>query len=93
MIIGVLHLELAIDTADSLKQKRVVLNRLRDHVRRRFNVSFAEIAENEIWNRAELAVVTAANQQRHANRVLSKVVDFVNSHRDCEIEDFSMEFL
>jgi len=93
MIIGVLHLELTIDTADSLKEKRVVLNRLRDHVRRRFNVSFAEVGENDVWNRADLAVATVANQQQFANQVLSKVAAFVESSRDCDVEDVSMEFL
>jgi len=93
MIIGVLHIELTIETADSLKEKRVVLNRLRDHVRRRFNVSFAEVGENDVWNRADLAVATVANQQQFVNRVLSKVAEFIESSRDCDVEDFSMEFL
>ena len=93
MIIGILHIELAIDDAYSLKQKRAVLNRIRDRVRRSFNVSFAEVDDNDLWNRACLAVVTVSNQQRHANRVLSKVVEMIENVRECELEDYSMEFL
>ena len=93
MIIGVLQIELAIDQAYSLKEKRVVLNRLRDHVRRNFNVSFAEVEDNDIWNRACIAIVVVANQQRFANQVLSKVVDTIEGRRDCVLEDYTMEFL
>jgi len=93
MIIGILQIELAIDSAYSLKEKRAVLNRIRDRVRRNFNVSLAEIDDYNLWNRACLAVVIVANEQRHANRVLSKVVELIEAVRECELEDYSMEFL
>ncbi len=93
MRIGVLQVELAIDQAYSLKEKRVVLNRLRDFIRRNFNVSFAEVGDNEVWNRACLAIVIVANEQRFANQVLSKVVDALEDSRDCVLEDYSLEFL
>ena len=93
MIIGVLTVELALDGSFSLKDKRAVLNSLRERVRRKFNVSIAEVDENEIWNRACLGIVTVSNQQQHANRVLSKVVTLLETFRDCVVDDYSMEFL
>ena len=93
MIIGALTMELRIDGAFSLKDKRAVLNRVRDRVRRKFNVSLAEVDANEVWNRACIGIVTVSNEQVHANRVLSKVVAFFEADRECEVEDFSMEFL
>ncbi len=47
MIVGVLELELAIPSADSLKAKRMVLRSLKDRVRRQFNVSVAELEDND----------------------------------------------
>ncbi|MBN2450014.1 MAG: DUF503 domain-containing protein [Lentisphaeria bacterium] len=93
MVIGVLTLEIAIEGAFSLKEKRMTVNRIRDRVRQTFNVAVAEVDDQDIWNRACIAVVAVSNEQPHANAMLSKVVDFVGRIRDCEIDDYSIEFL
>lgn len=92
MIVGVLTLEIDIESAYSLKDKRAVLNRIRDRVRSTFNVAIAEVDENEVWNHACLGVVTISNDQRHCNEMLSKVVAFVETIRDCELDDYSIDF-
>lgn len=92
MIVGVLTLEIDIESAYSLKEKRAVLNRIRDRVRNTFNVAIAEVDDNEVWNHACLGVVTISNDQRHANEMLSKVVEFVQKIRDCELDDYSLDF-
>jgi uncharacterized protein YlxP (DUF503 family) len=93
MVVGVLTLDISIDGAFSLKEKRMTVNRIRDRVRQRFNVAVAEVEENEIWNAACMGVVAISNDQRHVNEMLSKVVAFVETIRDCEVEDFSIEFI
>lgn len=93
MIIGVLELDLDIPAAYSLKDKRVVLNRIRDRVRQKFNVAIAEVDNQDIWNHATLGVVTLSNQQRHANQMLSNVVAFVETIGDCVLADVTMEFI
>lgn len=93
MVIGLLTIELEIPEANSLKEKRMVLNRMRDKVRQKFNVAIAEVDENEVWNRAVLGVVTVSNDQVFSNQVLSKVMDLVETIRGCRVEDFTMEFL
>ena len=93
MVIGVLTIEVSIDGAFSLKEKRVTVNRIRDRVRRKFNVAVAEVGDNDVWNHACIGVAAVSNQQKHANQILSRVIEFVKTIRDCEVEDFSMEFL
>lgn len=93
MILGILTIDLDIDHAQSLKDKRAVLNRVKDRVRNKFNVSIAEIEGNEVWNYACLGVVVVSNEQKFANQVLSKVVDLVDEIRDCELGDYGMEFI
>lgn len=93
MVIGSLILEIEIPHAYSLKDKRAVLNRLRDRVRQKFNVSVAEVEENEIWNHAVVAVVAVSNQQRFCNQILSKAAEFIETLPDSVVEDISMEFI
>ena len=93
MVIGVLQFELTIPGADSLKAKRMVLRSLKDRVRRNFNVSIAEVDDNDLWQGAMLAVVVVANDKRFANQVLSKIVDFVERTHDLVIDDYSISFI
>ncbi len=93
MLIGLLTLELNIPDAMSLKAKRSVLNRIKDRVRNKFNVSISEIEDQDVWNYACLGVCIITNDQRFANQVLDKVVDLVEEMRDCDIADHSLEFM
>ena len=93
MVVGVLTLDVSIEGAFSLKEKRMVVNRIRDRVRNRFNVGVAEVDDNDVWNFACIGVVAVSNQQQHVNEVLSKVAEFVGNIRDCELEDYQIDFV
>jgi uncharacterized protein len=90
MVAGVLQIELTIPAADSSKAKRMVIKSLKDRIRRNFNVSVAEVDDNDRWQSAVLAVVVASNERRFANQVLSKVVDFITESRGLVVEDYRL---
>ena len=72
MVIGLLSIELHVPGAGSLKDKRMVLRRIKDRLKK-FNVSVAEVAHQDLWQRAALAVVTVSSDQTHADRELAAV--------------------
>lgn len=64
MTIGVYVLEIHLQDAHSLKEKRQVLRRMKDRFRSRFNVSVAESAEHaDLWQRGELTLVSVAGDR------------------------------
>lgn len=71
--IGVLTLELRIEGAHSLKDKRHVVKSLKDRLRAKFNVSVAEIDFQDIWQRSVLAAVTVSADHSRAESVLQAV--------------------
>jgi uncharacterized protein YlxP (DUF503 family) len=73
--IGVLTLELRLEDSHSLKEKRHVVQSLKDRLRSRFNVSVAEIDHQDTWQRATLAAVTVSSDHVHAEKVLRGVED------------------
>src|SRR5436309_14325039 len=79
MVVGVLRLALLIRGARSLKDKRSALKRIVDRVRARYNVSIAEVGDNDIWQRALVGVTAVANDRSFVNEVLDKAV------RDAEL--------
>ena len=60
MTVGLLTLELYLPLSQSLKDKRMVLRRLKDRVGA-MNVSVAEVAHQDLWQRAGLGIVTVAS--------------------------------
>ncbi len=72
MIVGVAGWELEILGARSLKEKRSVVRSLKDRLRTRFNVSVAETAYQDLWQRAEITVSTVAGDQRRVDEVLDR---------------------
>jgi uncharacterized protein len=68
--VGVLTLELWIETSHSLKDKRQVVRSLKDRLRDKFNVSVAEIDGLDSWQNSVVAVVTVANDRTYAEQVL-----------------------
>jgi len=73
MIIGVIAWELEIFGCQSLKEKRSVVKSLKDRLHARFNVSVAETAHHEAWQRAELTACVVSGDRRHAESVLASV--------------------
>jgi uncharacterized protein YlxP (DUF503 family) len=72
-VIGVLTLELHIEEAHSLKEKRHLVKGLKDRLRHRFNVSVAEIDYQDQWQRALVAAVTVSSDRNRAAQVLEAV--------------------
>jgi uncharacterized protein YlxP (DUF503 family) len=78
MFVGVARVGLQIPDSGSLKAKRQILRRVTDRVKARFNASVAEVNEQDLWQRATLAVAVVGNESRHVNEQLDKIVDFID---------------
>ena len=74
MPVGLLTLELHIAEAHSLKDKRQVLRSLKDRLRAHFNVAVAELDFEDTWQRSVIGVVTLANEDRHVEETLQRVL-------------------
>jgi uncharacterized protein YlxP (DUF503 family) len=85
---------LFIGDSHSLKDKRMVVRRIKDLVRGKFNASIAEVAENDLWQRAVLGLAVLGNEGRFVETQLDEVVRFVQGQAEVtnterEIQTFS----
>jgi len=71
--VGVLTMELRIEHAHSLKEKRQVIQTLRDRLRHKFNVSVAEIDDQEMHNSSVIAAAVVSSSRNFAEKVLRGV--------------------
>jgi uncharacterized protein YlxP (DUF503 family) len=74
MPVGLLTLELHIQHAQSLKDKRQVLRSLKDRLRAKFNVAVAELEHHDTWQRSVVGVVTLSNEERQLQESLQHVL-------------------
>ena len=91
--IGVLTLELRLESSHSLKDKRHVVQSLKDRLRSKFNVAVAEIDAQDLWQRAVVAAVTVSSDHVFAEKVLRAVEDEAAQILGGELADSTLEWL
>jgi len=94
MNIGVCRISLRLPENLSLKGKRRVMKSITTQLRNKFNVSVAEVDNQNLWQLATLGICCVSNDKRYTNQVLSKVVDFIVDGRfEVEILDYEIEIV
>jgi uncharacterized protein YlxP (DUF503 family) len=94
-MIASLTLELRIEHAQSLKDKRQVVRSLKDRLRGSFNVSVAELDPSNLWNQATIGVVAISHSHDYLDGLMKNVeraaTRICNNH-GAEIADSFVEF-
>lgn len=63
-------------------------------IRNKFEVSVAEVGENDAWQRATMGVAVVSNDARHCAHILSEIIDYVQASRlDAEVTDVESEVI
>jgi uncharacterized protein YlxP (DUF503 family) len=93
MIVGLCTVELFIPDGHSLKAKRQVLLSLKDRLRDKFNVSVAEVGEQDLWQKAVLGIACVANESAYVNQVLDQAVNLIRSVPSVELVQARIELL
>ena len=96
MPIAFLTLELSIEAAQSLKDRRQVVRSLKDRLRTSFNVSVAELDNAELWNRATVGVVSISGSRDYLDGLMKNVerlASRIANNCGAEVSDSWIEFL
>jgi uncharacterized protein YlxP (DUF503 family) len=95
MPVAFLSLELHIENAHSLKDRRQVVRSLKDRLRASFNVSVAELDSTALWNRATIGVVSISDSRDYLDGLMKKVerqaARIANNH-GADLADSFLEF-
>ncbi|MBP3038367.1 DUF503 family protein [Bacillaceae bacterium Marseille-Q3522] len=92
-MIGQVTCECMIYDAQSLKEKRAVLKRILTRLTNKLNVSVAEIAYQDTWQRTKIAIVTVASARVAAERELSNALKLLDSFPEMERTITKFEWL
>jgi len=95
-MIAVLTLEIRIEGAHSLKDKRQVMRSLKDKLRASFNVSTAELDQTDLWQRGTIGVVSISSSKDYLRGLMENVERAANriaNNAGGEVVDSFVEFL
>ncbi|MEB3195910.1 MAG: DUF503 domain-containing protein [Candidatus Sericytochromatia bacterium] len=94
MIVGIARVELELTDIGSLKDKRSIVKPIVQKLMNQFAVMAAEVDSLDDTEAATLGLVLCANEQAHANRVLSKAIDWLEHHQfEAHVADVETQFL
>jgi uncharacterized protein YlxP (DUF503 family) len=91
MTVGIARVTLFLGESHSLKEKRMVLRRIKDLVRNKFNVSVAEVSENDRWQRAVLGLTLVGSDRRFTESALDEVLRFIRGHVQVSNEEKELQ--
>jgi uncharacterized protein YlxP (DUF503 family) len=92
MLIGACLISLFIPEAHSLKEKRMVVKGILDRVQARHRLAVAEVGDQELWQRAQIAFAAIGNDQAILDSALNAAVKTVESEPRAEVLDVEVEW-
>ena len=93
MIVGLCTVDIHFPDAQSLKSKRKILVSLKTRLQNRFNISIAEIDENELWQKSILGIASVANETARVHQTLDHVLNDIRANPSLELLRSQIEIL
>jgi hypothetical protein len=75
----------------SLKEKRSIIQKVKQRTKNKFNISIAEVDYQNDWNKVGLGISIVSSDSKHSNRIINKVIDFIEDSYPGLIEDWDLD--
>ncbi len=91
MIVGTLELKLYAPWVSSLKEKRMVVKSIVAKTKNKFNVSIAEVDEQDTHQTIILGIACVAGTISQSDSILDHVINFIEGSSEAEIVNIERE--
>ena len=88
MFVGIVRIELHLPGSRSLKDKRSVVQGLKERIRHRVRAAVAEVDHQDLWQRAALGVAVVSGDRRQVDEQLQSVRNLVQATHGAELLDW-----
>jgi uncharacterized protein YlxP (DUF503 family) len=93
MVLAYAVFDLHLPGCRGLKEKRMIVKSLKSRIRREFEISAAEVGDQDLLQRSALGVAAIGPDQVPLDQLLQSVLRFVESNLEGEILDYRNEFI
>jgi len=87
MKVGCCSLKFFLHGNKSLKEKRRVTKSIKDRVKNKFNISIAEIGDQDVWQSLHLGIVAVGSDFKYLDGLMNKVVESIDNMHLAEMTD------
>lgn len=89
---GICRIKLHLSESQSLKDKRRIVKSIISRLRSKYNISIAEVDDQDLWQLVTLGIACVSNQNQHVDETLSKAMSFITkNYPELEIIDQEKE--
>jgi uncharacterized protein YlxP (DUF503 family) len=93
VVVGVCRVTLAIDESHSLKEKRMVLRRIKDRTANKFNCAIAEVGDLDDWQSAEIGFAVVSNEYGFTQSMVQKILAFIEDLAVAKVVDDEQDYI
>lgn len=93
MRIVTLELKLRANWVHSLKEKRMILKSILAKLRNEFNVSVAEIGQQDTHQLLNIGIASIAHNNAQADSIVENILHFIEYNTEAELIDIIKEIL
>ncbi len=86
MIIGTGKIYLFANWAHSLKEKRMVVKSIIDKTKHKFNVSIAEVDDQDLHQSIVIGIACVTTSTRHADSIIQNVLNFIEGNTEAIVQ-------
>src|SRR5439155_4849079 len=92
-VVGVCRVTLMISESHSLKEKRMVLRRIKDRVANKFNCAIAEVGDADNWQSAELGFAVVSNEHGFTQAMVQKILQFIEDLSVAKVTNDEQDYI
>ena len=93
MVIGCCSIKFYLHGNNSLKGKRRVVRAIKDRLKNDFNVSIAEVGNQDVWQSLHIGISAVGPDKPYMDGLMAKVIDAIDRMNLAEIVDYKTEIL
>ncbi len=93
MVIAYALFDLHLPGCRGLKEKRMIVKSLKTRIRNEFEISAAEVGDQDLLQRSLLGVAVIGPDQQPLDALLQNVLQFVENNLAGELLDYRNEFI
>lgn len=85
LIIGTAKVYLFANWCHSLKEKRMVIRSIIDKTKHKFNISIAEVDDQDLHQSIVIGIACVSTSKRHADSIIQNVINFIEENTEAVI--------
>lgn len=93
MMVGILTLMYHLPNSHNLKNKRQTLQSFKQILRKKFNISIAEIGYHDLWQKSLIGISMISNNQKIIDKIFNKVIKEIEYHNKGYILNYHTEYM